>query len=66
MWLSTGDPQLKAEVVYPEKLLIWARALLVSKHDRGILERAGVLRGVLGSLYEIPLIWPLIQTFITF
>lgn len=65
-WLRERDPKLLVGVPYFEKYFIWARMMLLSEEDKNMLDRADVLRGIFGSLFRVPKVWPLLQAFLSF
>lgn len=66
IWLRGVDPKLRVGVPYFEKYFKWARMMLLSEEDKNVLDRADVLRGIFGSLFRVPKIWPLLQAFLSF
>lgn len=65
-WWNNENPRIRAGAPHCPKFLIWARAVLVLKFEKGILERAGIVKGVLASLYKVENCWPLLEAFISF
>ena len=63
---GTMNPRIRTGAPHYLKFLIWARAVLISKFEKGLLERAGIVKGVLASLYQVENCWPLLEAFISF
>ena len=65
-WWNNENPRVCTGAPHRPKFLIWARAVLISKFEKGFLERAGIIKGVLASLYQVENCWPLLEAFISF
>ena len=63
---GTMNPRIRTGAPHYLKFLIWARAVLISKFEKGLLELAGIVKGVLASLYQVENCWPLLEAFISF
>lgn len=66
VWWNDENPKIQVGASYCPKFLIWGRAMLLSEMEKGFLKRASVLDGVLASLYQVKVCWPLLQAFISF
>ncbi|KAL6908159.1 hypothetical protein ACP4OV_002329 [Aristida adscensionis] len=65
-WFSNCRPQLQLEVPICRKMLLWARMMLINDEDKTIMERAGIFRGVLASLYRCHIDPSLAAAFLTY
>ncbi|TVU45680.1 hypothetical protein EJB05_05175, partial [Eragrostis curvula] len=65
-WWNNSVFQLHTGTPYYPKQLIWARMMLVSEDDKQMLLKADIFRGVLASLYRIPINSSLLAAFLTF
>lgn len=65
-WLPDSPLQLRTDIPYCSKQLIWARMMLVSDDDKQMLLKADIFRGVLASLYCVPTNPSLLAAFLTF
>jgi len=65
-WWNNENPRVCTGAPHRPKFLIWARAVLISKFEKGFLERAGIVKGVLASLYQVENCWPLLEALISF
>ncbi|KAL6642427.1 hypothetical protein ACP70R_020608 [Stipagrostis hirtigluma subsp. patula] len=65
-WWNNAPPQLVTETSHSPKQLIWARMMLSSEDDKSVLLKADIFRGVLASLYHIPINHSLLAAFLSF
>ena len=66
LWWNDSSNQLQTSIPYSHKLLLWARMMLISEEDKAMLLKADIFRGVLASLYHIPINTSLLAAFLTF
>uniref|UniRef100_A0ACD5TEY6 Uncharacterized protein n=1 Tax=Avena sativa TaxID=4498 RepID=A0ACD5TEY6_AVESA len=66
LWWNDSSLKLQTSIPYHHKLLLWARMMLVSAEDKEMLLKADIFRGVLASLYQIPINTSLLAAFLTF
>lgn len=65
-WWPYSPLQLCTEIPYSSKQLLWARMMLTSEDDKSMLFRADIFRGVLASLYRVPINSSLLAAFLIF
>jgi hypothetical protein len=65
-WKPNSLLQLRTTIPYCPKQLIWARMMLISEDDKPMLHKADIFRGVLASLYSVPINSSLLSAFLTF
>uniref|UniRef100_A0A0E0LWN0 Aminotransferase-like plant mobile domain-containing protein n=1 Tax=Oryza punctata TaxID=4537 RepID=A0A0E0LWN0_ORYPU len=65
-WLEDHPMRLKMTVPPNEKLLLWARMMLVNPEDREYLKKADIFRGVFASLYQCYIDPSLVAAFLTY
>jgi hypothetical protein len=65
-WWNNASLRLSTNIIHPPKLLLWARMMLVSEEDKAMLLKADIFRGVLASLYRVPINSSLLAAFLTF
>lgn len=65
-WYTNSPPRLYTETPYYSKQLIWARIMLTSEDDKAMLLKSDIFRGVLASLYRVPINPSLLAAFLTF
>jgi hypothetical protein len=66
LWWNNSSLQLHTSIPYHHKLLLWARMMLISQEDKAMLLQADIFRGVLASMYHIPINPSLLAAFLTF
>uniref|UniRef100_A0ACD5ZA90 Uncharacterized protein n=1 Tax=Avena sativa TaxID=4498 RepID=A0ACD5ZA90_AVESA len=66
LWWNDSSLKLQTSIPYHHKFLLWARMMLVSAEDKEMLLKADIFRGVLASLYQIPINTSLLAAFLTF
>ncbi|KAM0846310.1 hypothetical protein ACQ4PT_055752 [Festuca glaucescens] len=66
LWWNNSSLQLQTSIPYHHKLLLWARMMLISQEDKAMLLQADIFRGVLASIYHIPINPSLLAAFLTF
>ncbi|EEC69589.1 hypothetical protein OsI_38925 [Oryza sativa Indica Group] len=64
-WLE-DQPALRLEISPNDKLMLWARMLMVNPYDRTYLKKAGVLRGIMTSIYKCKIDPSLVAAFLTY
>lgn len=65
-WLEDQPMQLRLEISPNDKLMLWARMLMVNPYDRTYLKKAGVLRGIMASIYKCKIDPSLVAAFLTY
>uniref|UniRef100_A0A0E0KEV4 Aminotransferase-like plant mobile domain-containing protein n=1 Tax=Oryza punctata TaxID=4537 RepID=A0A0E0KEV4_ORYPU len=65
-WVEGQPVQLRTEVSPNEKLMLWARMLLVNPEDSAYLTKAGIFRGVMASIYKCQIQPALVAVFLIY